>query len=1075
MTDRRQPTRESRYAETSYLQAGLWFLEQLGPGSLSCQVRRAFRVSGGLDVRALRRAWREVIGRHEVLRTNLVEVDGRPMQRIATDHQDPDGDASERYDLATGPLARMVVTRLAPAEHRVLLTAHHVVADERSLSIVVEELSTLYEAAVTGRQPRGLLPPPALQYADYARAQRDQADTPEDRRLRDWWTSTLAVLPAPLELPADRPQPAHPSWDGGLVPFDWGASLSDLLFELTTAERVPPSAVLLAGLQSLLYRYTGDDRLAVGVPVPVPVAPAGSGREELVGPLDNLLVVQADLTGTPSFRSAVDRAARRLRAASGHRELPFSRLLEALPVDRDPRQLPLCEVSFRVREEPPPLWLTGAAVQEERVDPGWILHDLALTVDSVRPVVAGSLSYRTSRFEESTARSILEQLHTLLSAGLAAPDTPVASLPLETGAQTRAALAEADLRSALPVTRPVPESVRRLAQRQPDAVAVACPAGSVSYHELDAHATAIAGALRTLGAAGRPVVVRIPPGPRQIAALLGVLDAGAHLVWLDTSDAGERGNAVLSDLRPACMVVDGEREADRLTHFYRRELAGQVLDIGLLDLASAPPQPSARDVLTSRAYIAYTSGSTGRPKGIAQSHAALAQFVTWLGTEFGLGPGSRVAQWVAPEHDPAICEVFAALVAGATLCPVPERIRANPERFVDWLATERITFLQLVPSFARELLRLVTTHVPPERLAALDRLVLMGEALPAELVNGLRSALPLTRLANVYGPTETVAATWYEITGPLHGTAPIGRPIPGRLVLVLDDLDRPCPAGVPGNLVIQSRYVAPGYLEPASADRAPFQPLAGLPAGAEAAGERTYRTGDLGRRRWDGQLEFRGRRDHQVKIHGTRLELTDLEAALAAHPSVRECAVVPIADRDGLVSRLVAYVVPSTTGSDRGTAGEETGSVDVWRAHLRHRFGRSMMPVLFKVLDSRLPRTVAGKVDRRRLPPFRPRQSQPVPPRRWVEREVAVIWGELLGTGPRQLSDTFFEVGGYSLLVPVLLHRVRERFRVELSLWDFLTDPSLAGLSALVESARRRSVSQPEPAPVDGVPTGQPV
>jgi acyl-coenzyme A synthetase/AMP-(fatty) acid ligase len=332
---------------------------------------------------------------------------------------------------------------------------------------------------------------------------------------------------------------------------------------------------------------------------------------------------------------------------------------------------------------------------------------------------------------------------------------------------------------------------------------------------------------------------------------------------------------------------------------------------------------------------------------------------------------------------------------------------------VAWLGEEEITFLQTVPSFAREVLKVVLST--GARLPALERLVLMGEALPGELANGLAKALPHVRLSNIYGPTETIAATWAEIDPPVAGTVPIGRPIPGREVILLDDADGPCPTGIPGEIVIRSPYVAAGY--------------------GDAEGR--YRTGDLGRRRPDGQLEFRGRRDLQVKLYGARIELAEVEAVLAEHESVRECAVVAVSDQDGLVVRLHAYVVP---------AGE--ARPQAWRAQLRKRLG--LIAVDFQPMTQRLPRNAGGKVDRRRLPePFLSRGHEP---ETHLERRLAAIWAELLGHRPVTTDEDFFAAGGHSLLVPQIVQLIRDRFGVDVTVRDCYAHSTLAGMSALIVS-----------------------
>jgi amino acid adenylation domain-containing protein len=482
--------------------------------------------------------------------------------------------------------------------------------------------------------------------------------------------------------------------------------------------------------------------------------------------------------------------------------------------------------------------------------------------------------------------------------------------------------------------------VRRHAKASPDATAISWSGGPVSAHDLDRHAARIAAALS--GFAGCPIAVRVPPGPGRYAALLGVLRAGAVLLWSGTGAAGERGRAILDAVRPAAVLTGGTR--DDLSQWHTARCGVPLLDVSALpDVTSAEPDVP----LEAWAYIAHTSGSTGRPKGVPQTHAALAQFSCWFAAEFGLAPGVRVAQWVAPDHDPALCETFATLVAGAVLCPVPEPVRAHPGRLLAWLAAERIDVLQTVPSFARQLLTESTER--SRTPLTLRRLLLMGEAVPESLVEGFQAAAPGMALANLYGPTETVAATWYQIPPASEGAVPIGRPIPGRDVLLLDEMDRECPPGAVGEMVIRSPYVTPGYLGDEPGDPA-FRAVPGRGPGP------WYRTGDLGLRRDDGLLEFHGRRDQQVKIQGHRVELAEIETVLLEHGSIAECAVLAVTGADDIVTTLAAYVVPS-----------EEPCPAQWRAHMRQRFGDLMLPVIFRAVPHALPRNETGKVDRRRL------------------------------------------------------------------------------------------------------------
>ena len=1059
---------------TSWVQDGMWLLEQLAPYRGVHRLVRTWYVNGTVDATALRSAWRTLLDRHEVLRTRLIEVDGAPVPVVAADtagafvHVDlrhlADAErerAADRVCAAAAsvperatdtPLARLTLVRTGPITHRLVLALHRTVADDRSISIIVDELSICYAARVRPGPAAPASLAPVLRYADYARGQRDLVDGPVGRRLLDWWTAELTPLPPPMSLPADHDGAGRPAGPAGLVPFDWGTELADRLATYCRTRSANPAAVLLAAVQAVLHRYGDDDRVTVVMPVPVPPP----GFPALVGPCDNLLVLTGDLGGGPTFGEAVDRAAAVLRSATAHRELPFARLVRELPVDRDPSRVPFCDVLLALPGPEAELRLTGATVAPTAVtDVGPTVADLAITVRSTWPSVTGTLGYRADRFASTSAAGLLGQVRTLLSAALDAPHTPLRRLPLD-GPALVGSIDEDP--SAEPLT--VHEIVRRRAARTPDAVAVAGPDGRWTYGELDRRAAAVAEYLRGLGVEGAPVAVRMAAGAWQLAASLGILRAGGHLVWFGTGDAGQRGQAILAELRPACLLRCGEDPDDDLARWFRDELDGRLVDVTCLPRPPARPAPAPVDDPSRIAYVAYTSGSTGRPKGIAHDHRAFAQFVTWMAGALELAPGARVAQWCTPEHDPSLCETFATLVGGGTLHPVPVRIRVHPEKLTDWLVRERITFLQTVPSFARKLLPAIAAREPADRPTGLRRLVLMGETSSDQLVNGFRRVLPATRLANIYGPTETIAATWHDITGPVPANVPIGRPISGRQVLVLDEADQPCPTGVTGELVVRSRYVCDGYLGDGDGRQAAFRPPAdGLADGpADGTEVRWYRTGDLARWRWDGLLEFRGRRDHQVKLLGTRIELADVEAALAAHAGVAECVVVPVTDDDGLVVRLTAYVVPS-----RGADGDPPAGAAEWRAQLRWHFGSAIQSsgrvagqwplAAFETVPDRLPRTAAGKVDRRRLPAPRSASTRR-PVGSLVEQGLAEIWSALLGTGAFDAETSFFDAGGHSMLVPVLVQRIRRRFGVTVPLRECFAHPTLAGMAALVEAVQ---------------------
>lgn len=1008
---------------TSPAQDGMWFLSHVDGAPAD---RLVYHVTSRLDRAALRDAWQMLTRRHDALRTTLTDRGGVPVRRVA-EAGAALADSETTPRLGDGPLVRLSAVHLGPAEHEVVLAWHPAVIDRESAAILVRELSECYAANVAGRPPE-LSPLPEPGYTDFARWHRVRADGPELWRGLGWWLPALTPLAPQLDLPTDRPRTDGPAGPGGVLAFTWPDG--DAIARAATAAGTTPDIVVLAAFQVVLHRLGGAERVTVGMPVSI----RRPGDAGLVGAFENLLVHGADFADQPTFAAHLRRVAATARGARGHADVPFDRVVRALRADRDPRRLPLTDVLL-VPAERPELRLAGTETSPVAVDTASVIADLTLTVSPS----GGELAYRASLFDTPSARRLLAQLHTLLTAALDQPERPVGELPLETPAQVLAATRAADLTAAAGFGTTVVERVRAIAATRPDDAAVIWQGETVTYGELVRDAGAVTEALRAHGAGdGEAVAVRLPEGPHQIAALLGVLDAGAHLVCLGTGDTGERGRAVLDDLLPACLLAHGKAADDALARWFRDELGGQVIDTGRLgEPRAAAPAPARPD---ARAYVAYTSGSTGRPKGIPTTHASFAQFVGWFAAEFGVGPGSRVAQWAAPGYDANLVEVFAALTAGATLCPVPERIRPNPDKIVGWLADERITVFQTVPSFAREILKAAVAADVTASLHRLDHLLLAGEALRGELANALRTALPGIRLINLYGPTEMILATWHEVGDEPAGPVPIGQSLPGRQVLVLDDSDRPCPTGVTGHLVIVSPHITPGYTGAAAAEREAFTPLREPAAHGIAAG-RCYRTGDFGRRRWDGALEFRGRRDLQVKFQGTRVELTDIESAIAEHESVAECAVVAVANAEGLVNRLVAHVVPA-----RDATGEALGSTVDWRAALHARFGRTKFPVFFNTVLG-LPRNLGGKVDRRRLPV--PAPAATPTPLSDLDIAFAAIWTDVLGAEPAGVDESFFAAGGHSLLVPVLLSRIRERVGVEVALRDFLTDPTIAGLSEL--------------------------
>lgn len=878
----------------------------------TAHVVRAYAVTGGLDTQALRNAWRDATAGQDIPGGAAQPGgDAHWFTDLGTVNDDGPWEAAERlwgdplalsFPASRGPAARLTVGRFADGGHLVLIAVNRAFAAGRSLAGLVDGLSAAYASETAGR-----------------------------------------------------------TGNFGSADFDWGTELSASLGEVSAKEGATPYDVLLTAYHWLLGRHAGPD---------VTVAFTGGGR------------IRADFSGEPTFRELLVRTAALRRSAAADQRLPLPRTADSAAATG--ADLAYDAVFASADPFGPVLRLAGARVRRLSSEEGWFRSDspeadVSLTVHQTTPSVTGHLNQLTSPYDPDAAAGFLGQLRTVLEAALADPGTPARELPLETPEEILRAVTDANAAAAGAWSGPsVHERFREVAQSAPDAIALSEAAGDTTYGELLAEASRITYALRAIGVTeGSAVALLLPTGSRQAAALLGAFGAGAHAVCLGNGDSGDRGKEILDGLRPHCLLLAGDPGDPGLVDWYLGALDGHVLNLDVLNDVpsypatpgravpgagggtppSAPVVPDAEESGHRWAYVTYTSGTTATPKGIPQTHRTFAQFIDWFTGEFGIGAGSRVAQWSAPGYDAGLVEIFAALAVGATLCPVPERIRAHPEKLAGWLDTQHITHFQTVPSFARELIASVGSA--PGRLGSLGHLLLAGEALPGELAGSLRAALPATRLVNLYGSTETILATWTEVSPPVRGTVPIGRSIPGRHVLVLDSEDRPCPAGVTGDIVVLGPQVTPGYIGEGPGSEA-FRPLADGALDALVTGG-IHRTGDKGRRRWDGSLEFAGRGDSRIKISGTRLELIGIEAALAAHASVSSCAVIACTGPDGLVTRLEAYVVPHRTPE-----GDPVATSAEWRAALVRWFGKALPALSFVTLDS-LPRNNGGKVDRRAL------------------------------------------------------------------------------------------------------------
>ncbi|HVF59868.1 MAG TPA: amino acid adenylation domain-containing protein [Thermoanaerobaculia bacterium] len=1054
----------------SYAQERLWLVDRLTPGDSTYTIARALALRGPLDVAALRWSLAEIARRHEALRTLFTPLpDGEVVQTIAARlpvalpvadlrpfgaaaHAEAlrlaAAEAARAFDLECGPLLRAALLRTAAVEHVLLLSIHHIVADGWSLGVLYRELAALYGARVEGKASP--LAPPAVQYADYALWQRGELTEEKLALLLAHWRAALAGAPEALELPADRPRPPSQSFRGGLRSLEVAPALAARLHAFAQDEGATPFMALLALWQELLGRLTGRDDLIVGTPV------AGRPRSELEGSIGffvNTLPLRADLSGAPSFRALLARTRRVVLAALQHQEVPFDKLVEELAPRRDLDRSPLVQVSFALQEAADQsLSLRGLEVERLAIDHVRSKFDFTLNAIERRGGLELEACYAADLYDGATAGRVLRCYRALLAAALAEPDRPLAELPLLAPEGRQAALVEWNDTA---LRWPAPATLHGLfaaqAARSPAATALVCDGDRLTYGELAARVHRLARALRCEGVGPETrVAVCLERSPELAVALLAVLEAGAAYLPLDPDFPPERLAYMLADSAAPILLAGPGAPALPLGAARRLELAELASPLA----AERPEPPEVEVPPAALAYLLYTSGSTGWPKGVMVPHGAAVNHLRWVQATYALGADDRVLLKTPISFDVSVRELFWPLAAGAAVVMARPGGQRDPGYLAELVARERVTVANFVPT-------LLAAFLDEPSLAgagSLRRVIAGGEALSAELVERFHERLPHAALHNHYGPTETaINATAWRCRREEPLPVPIGRPIANVRVVLMDRAFQPAPIGAAGELWIGGAGLARGYCgrPDATAERFVPDPFASLP------GERLYRTGDLARLRADGALEFLGRTDEQVKVRGVRIEPAEVEAALAAHPVVREAAAAVRPDARG-EGRLVGYVVVRDAAGP--AAGEELAGM--LRAFLRERLPEAMVPSAFVALDA-LPVGPTGKLERRLLPgpvwdgAEQPREAAASDP---IEELLAAVWAELLGVTRVGPADHFFDLGGHSLAATRALARVRRLLGVELPLRTLFERPRLGELAEAVREARKAAAAGGESA-----------
>jgi len=1033
----------------SFAQERMWFLDRLLPGSPVYSMPFRLLLRGGVEVEALRRALEDLSHRHEALRTVFASCDGRPVQQVArsarfhlpvTDlsllpgevaegeaERISDEEARRPFDLAAGPLFRARLVRIAAERWTLLLNLHHAVADGWSLDLLFRELSLAYGARVEGVEPA--LPLLPVQYPDYAAWQRRRLSGARLEEETGWWRERLAGAPV-LELPADHPRPAAPTFGGAWVTFGIAPKTSDAVEALARAEAATRFHVLLGAFAILLSRWSGEKDVVVGSPV------AGRGRPEvegMVGLFVNTLALRTDLSGDPDFREVVRRVRVATVDAFAHQEVPFERLVDELRIERTLSRHPLFQVSFSVLPPASPdPQLRGARTTIEPVVTGTAKFDLTLQLLPCGDGLEGGIEYATDLFSPGTARRLAEGFTALTDALAADPDRRLSRLPALLSDEDRRLVLNEWSGTDRPVsTDPIHTRIAAVAAAMPGAAALSIGGRTVTYGSMEARANRLANRLVARGVRPESVVgIVAERAPETVIALLAVLKAGGAYLPLDPAYPAERLRSMLADSRARLLVSAGAVPPSL------RGFAGEVVRMEEPDTSgpsAPPPEPLPGTHPDSLAYVIYTSGSTGRPKGVAVPHRGIANLAAWQRDRLGVRLGDRMLQFASFSFDAAVGELFAALTVGATLVFAPREALVPGPALRETLRRERIAYTYLPPS--------ALCVMEPDELPELRVVLAAGEALP--IVATARWAGKV-ELHNAYGPTETTVAAASARVHADGRLPPIGRPLDNARGYVLDAAGEPVPPGVPGELHVGGIGVARGYLHRPALTAERFVPD---PFGAP--GSRLYRTGDRVRWREDGNLEFLGRVDAQVKVRGYRIEPGEIAARLAEVDGVHEALVLVRPDARG-EPRLVAYVA----------APERAPSPAELREHLRAVLPEYMVPHAYVVMDA-FPRTPSGKTDPAVLPP--PADVAAVAgqaPRGELEVAIAEVWREVLDLAAVGVHDSFFEIGGHSLLMARLQERLRTALGREVSMVELFQYPTVASLAAHLEASSQAEIGR---------------
>lgn len=1035
----------------SFAQQRLWFLDQLEPNSAFYNIPTALRLAGSLNLEALEQSVQEIIRRHESLRTIFQEQDGTPHQvisgklELAIEQIGLDSlpeqeretailklaqeEAQKPFNLSQGPLLRFTLINVGEQDHVILFTMHHIISDAWSVGVLIREVASLYEAFSTGKpSPLAALP---LQYADFAHWQKNWLQGQVLDAQLAYWREQLEGAPPLLELPTDRPRPAVQTFRGNTVNYQLSRDVTSALNNISQEEEVTLFMTMLAAFQTLLARYTGQNDISLGTPI------ANRNRvetENIIGFFINTLVLRTIIEPGATFRTLLGKVRDIALGAYAHQDVPFEMLVEELHPQRNLSHTPLFQVMFVFQNAPAQRFdLTGLTISPVQAESGVAKFDLSIILNETTDGMSIGFEYNTDLFDESTIERLFKNFDIMLQGIARDPDQLVWTLPLLTDQEQQQMLIEWNTTQVdFPHDKCVHERFAQLTKHNPDAVAATYEGQQITYDELNRRANQLGRYLQELGVKPDvPVGICMERSIEMALGIMGALKAGGAFLPLDP---------VYPPERLAYMIEDSEIPVLLTQHALIENLPKNGAKIVALDaewetIAGAHSDDDLPIKMTpdNLAYVIYTSGSTGKPKGTMLGHRGLCNLAKAQQQAFDIELGTKILQFSSLSFDAAVWETVMALLNHGTLCLAPRTQIASGDGLMAIMQDQQINVVTLPPS--------VVAVMPDQALPDLKVMITAGEKCTAEIVSKWGTG---RKFFNAYGPTETtVCASMLHVTKHYRQGPPIGKPINNFQLFILDSKWQAVPIGVAGELCVGGAGLARGYLGRPDLTADKFIPN---PFSAEA-GARLYRTGDLVRYLSDGNVEFLGRIDHQVKVRGFRIELGEIEAVLGEHPNVLDTVVLAREDIPGDV-RLVGYLVTQP--------GVDLKTTDL-RNYLRERLPEYMVPSFFIMLDE-FPLTPNNKVDRKAMPA--PDQSRPdleseyVEPRTETEQKLAAICAELLNIEKVGVYDSFFDLGGHSLLATQFMSRLRNTFDVELPLRVIFEKPRIADLAEDIEQKK---------------------